>query len=104
MIEASGISRAFGSIEAVKEVSLELSQGEVVALLGPNGAGKTTCMRLISGFLRPDKGVARIAGFDSTQNPIQARKALGYMPEHAPIYRDSTVISFLRFIAGARGL
>ena len=104
MIEASGICRAFGSIEAVKDVSLELSQGEVVALLGPNGAGKTTCMRLISGFLRPDKGYARIAGFDSTQNPIQARKALGYMPEHAPIYRESTVIGFLRFIAGARGM
>lgn len=104
MIVASGITRAFGSIKAVEEVTLEIGQGEVVALLGPNGAGKTTCMRLISGFLRPDKGYARIAGFDSIQNPMQARKALGYMPEHAPIYRESTVIDFLRFVAGARGL
>ena len=104
MIEAQAIGRAYGSIKAVDEVTLQIGQGEIVALLGPNGAGKTTCMRLISGFLRPDKGYARIAGFDSSRNPLQARQALGYMPEHAPVYRESTVLAFLRFIAGARGM
>lgn len=104
MIEALGISRAFGAIKAANDVTLKVAEGEVVALLGPNGAGKTTCMRLISGFLRPDAGHASIAGFDSIIHPIKARKALGYMPENAPVYRESTVLSFMQFIAKARGL
>lgn len=104
MIEALAIGRSYGSIKAVDEVTLQIGQGEIVALLGPNGAGKTTCMRLLSGFLRPDRGRAYIAGFDSTRNPMEARMALGYMPEHAPVYRESTVMAFLQFMAGARGM
>lgn len=104
MIEVHGISRAFGAIMAANDVTLQIAEGEVVALLGPNGAGKTTCMRLISGFLRPDSGQALIAGFDSFKNPIQARNAFGYMPENAPVYRESTVLAFMQFIAKARGI
>lgn len=104
MIDALAICRAFGTIKALDAFSLQVGQGEVVALLGPNGAGKTTCMRLMSGFLRPDSGQTRIAGFDVASQPMSARRALGYMPEHAPVYRESSVLSFLRFIAGARGM
>jgi ABC-2 type transport system ATP-binding protein len=104
MIQAEGISKRFGAITAVEDLGFQVETGEIVALLGPNGAGKTTCMRMLSGFLNPDRGHVRIGGFDPTENPLAVRRSLGYLPEHAPIYREASVLSYLRFIASARGL
>lgn len=104
MIQAEGISKRFGAITAVDDLGFQVESGEIAALLGPNGAGKTTCMRMLSGYLLPDSGSVRIAGFDPVRNPRAVRQSLGYLPEHAPIYREATVLSYLRFIASARGL
>jgi len=104
MIQAEGISKRFGAIVAVEDLGFQVESGEIVALLGPNGAGKTTCMRMLSGFLRPDRGSVRLGGFDPSDNPIALRRSLGYLPEHAPIYRESSVLAYLRFIASVRGL
>ncbi|WP_297799250.1 ABC transporter ATP-binding protein [Arenimonas sp. GDDSR-1] len=104
MIQAEGISKRFGAITAVEDLGFRVETGEIAALLGPNGAGKTTCMRMLSGFLLPDSGTVSIAGFDPVRNPRSVRQHLGYLPEHAPIYRESTVLSYLRFIASARSL
>lgn len=104
MIRAQALSKKFAAIEAVRDLSFQVEKGEVVALLGPNGAGKTSCMRMLSGFLKPDSGVALIAGHDSTRNPLAAKRQLGYLAEHAPIYREHTVFYYLHFVAKARGL
>ncbi|MFY8207332.1 MAG: ABC transporter ATP-binding protein [Arenimonas sp.] len=104
MIQAEGISKRFGAIAAVEDLGFQVESGEIVALLGPNGAGKTTCMRMLSGFLRPDRGSIRLAGFDPSEKPLALRRSLGYLPEHAPVYRESSVLAYLRFIASARGL
>lgn len=104
MIQAQGLCKAFAAIQAVDGFTLQVERGEVVALLGPNGAGKTTAMRMLAGFLRPDAGHAAIAGFDCTRQGLAARRSLGYLPEHAPVYREDTVLEYLRFIARARGL
>lgn len=104
MIQAEGISKRFGAIAAVDSLGFQVERGEIVALLGPNGAGKTTCMRMLSGFLRPDRGSIRLGGHDPWREPLALRRNLGYLPEHAPVYRESSVIAYLRFIASARGL
>ena len=104
MIQAHGLCKAFAAIRAVDGFSLQVERGEIVALLGPNGAGKTTAMRMLAGFLRPDAGQAALAGFDCVRQGLDVRRNLGYLPEHAPIYREDTVMDYLRFIAHARGL
>jgi len=104
MIQAERISKRFGAIAAVEDLGFQVERGEIVALLGPNGAGKTTCMRMLSGFLRPDRGSVRLGGYNPWEEPLALRQSLGYLPEHAPVYRESSVITYLRFIASARGL
>jgi ABC-2 type transport system ATP-binding protein len=104
MIQAHALSKRFATIDAVRDFSFQVETGEVVALLGQNGAGKTSCMRMISGFLRPDSGIARIAGHDSSRTPIAAKRQLGYLAEHAPVYKEHNVLYFLNFVARARGL
>ena len=104
MIQAERISKRFGAIAAVEDLGFQVERGEIVALLGPNGAGKTTCMRMLSGFLRPDRGSVRLGGYNPWEEPLALRQSLGYLPEHAPVYRESSVIAYLRFIASARGL
>jgi ABC-2 type transport system ATP-binding protein len=104
MIQAERISKRFGAIAAVEDLGFQVERGEIVALLGPNGAGKTTCMRMLSGFLRPDRGSVRLGGYNPWEEPLALRRSLGYLPEHAPVYRESSVIVYLRFIASARGL
>ncbi len=103
MIQALGLSKKFAAIDAVRDFSFQVEKGEVVALLGPNGAGKTTCMRMLTGYLRPDSGVALIADVDSSKQPILAKRQLGYLAEHAPIYKENNVLHFLSFVAKARG-
>ena len=103
MIEVDGLCKRFGAIQAVDDVSFTVDKGEVLGFLGPNGAGKSTAMKIIAGFLDPDAGTARVAGFDIRENPIAAQRLLGYMPEGAPSYHEMTPLGFLKFIAGMRG-
>jgi gliding motility-associated transport system ATP-binding protein len=103
MIEVRGLSRRFGPILAVDRVSFDVRQGEVLGVLGPNGAGKSTTMKMITGFLAPSEGTARICGDDVVKRPIEAKRHVGYLPEGAPAYPDMTPASFLRFIAEIRG-
>jgi ABC-2 type transport system ATP-binding protein len=103
MIEVEGLAKRFGAIQAVNGISLEVHKGEVLGFLGPNGAGKSTTMKMITGFLEPDAGTARVCGFDIRKNPIQAKQRFGYMPEGAPSYNEMTPLGFLGFIASVRG-
>ena len=104
MIEAVGLTKQFGSFLAVRDVSFEVPGGQVVAFLGPNGAGKTTTMRLLTGFLAPTRGTARIAGIDVQEDRIAAAERLGYLPENGPLYLDMTPMALLEFFGRARGM
>jgi gliding motility-associated transport system ATP-binding protein len=104
MIEADGLCKQFGSFLAVRDVSFSIPQGQVVAFLGPNGAGKTTTMRLLTGFVAPTHGTARIAGIDVQADRIGAAEHLGYLPENGPLYTDMTPLGLLHFFGEARGM
>ena len=99
MIEAKELSKRYGDIVAVDGVSFSVGKGEVVGFLGPNGAGKTTSMRMLTGFLPPTEGTAVIAGHDIFEDPIAARRSVGYLPESPPLYPEMTVTSFLNYVA-----
>jgi len=103
LVEADHLRKQFGPIVAVDDISLQVAKGEVLGFLGPNGAGKSTTMKMITGFLAPDRGTARVAGFDITAEPRRAKQRIGYLPEGAPSYGDMTVKAFLGFIAEIRG-
>jgi ABC-2 type transport system ATP-binding protein len=104
MIEAQGLCKQFGSFLAVRDVTFAIPSGQVVAFLGPNGAGKTTTMRLLTGFIAPTHGTARIAGIDVQENRLAAAERLGYLPENGPYYPDMTPVELLRFFGKARGM
>lgn len=104
MIEAKGLSKYFGPFVAVKDVSFSIPKGQIVAFLGPNGAGKSTTMRILSGFLAPSEGTARLAGFDVQGERLEAAKRLGYLPENGPLYNDMTPHGLLKFFGEARGI
>src|SRR5436190_13916639 len=97
MIQAEKLSKVYGSFNALKDVSFSIPRGQVTAFLGPNGAGKTTTMKILSGFLSPTSGVARVAGFDVATDRLAAAEKLGYLPENGPLYLDMTPLSLLRF-------
>src|SRR5438309_4584592 len=104
MIRVQNLSKSFGPKVAVNGVSFTVESGEVLGFLGPNGAGKSTTMRMITGFIPPSSGTVRIGEFDMIEQPIRAKRLLGYLPENAPAYTDMTVHSFLNFAAELRGL
>jgi ABC-2 type transport system ATP-binding protein len=104
MIEAQGLSKFYGNFAAVRDVSFRIHQGEVVAFLGPNGAGKSTTMKLLTGYLAPSAGMARIAGRDMARDRLAGSARLGYLPENGPLYPDMTPRGLLQFFAKARGL
>ncbi len=104
LLAADGLTRSFGRQRAVDGVSLELRHGEVLGFLGLNGAGKTTTMQMLAGALAADAGRVTIAGHDLARQPAAARRALGYLPQTAPLYDDMRVDEYLRFCARARGL
>ncbi len=104
MIEAQGLSKNFGQFAATKGVSFTVPRGAVVAFLGPNGAGKSTTMKLLTGYLAPTTGVARIAGFNMATDRIEASKVMGYLPENGPLYNEMTPVGLLTYIGQARGL
>ena len=104
MIALSGLTKRFGPLTAVDDVSFSVDRGEVLGFLGPNGSGKTTTMRMITGFLPPSAGSAVVGGHDVAVEPLAAQRRIGYLPEGAPLYGDMTTRAFLNFIAGARGM
>jgi ABC-2 type transport system ATP-binding protein len=104
MIEADGLSKYYGDFAAIEDVNFKIHSGEVVAFLGPNGAGKSTTMKLLTGYLSPSAGVARIAGHDMSTDRLAGSAKLGYLPENGPLYGDMTPRSLLEFFADARGI
>jgi ABC-2 type transport system ATP-binding protein len=104
MLEIENLTKRFDAVTAVDGLSLSVAQGEVLGFLGPNGAGKTTTMKMVTGFLTPDNGTARICGYDIGSDTLAAQARIGYLPEGAPAYGEMTPREFLNFIAGARGL
>jgi len=104
MIEVRNLRKSFGAKTAVDGVSFKVEMGEVLGFLGPNGAGKSTTMRMITGFIPPSAGEVFVGGFDMLDNPLPAKRLIGYLPENAPSYADMTVLGFLGFAAELRGM
>lgn len=104
MIEVDHLTKQYGSLVAVKDLTFNVEKGEVVGFLGPNGAGKTTTMRILTCFQPATLGTARIAGFDVFDEPIEVKRRIGYLPEHPPVYSDMYVRSYLDFVAQIKGV
>ena len=104
MIEVHELTKRYGDREAVSGVSFSVGRGQVLGFLGPNGAGKTTTMRMLTGFLPPSSGSARVAGFDVFTQSAEVRRRIGYLPENPPLYPDMTVTSYLTFVARLKGI
>jgi ABC-2 type transport system ATP-binding protein len=104
MIKTEQLTKRYPTLTAVQDVTFQVSPGEVLGFLGPNGAGKTTTMRMLAGFIAPTSGRASICGHDVGSAPLEAKAALGYLPEGAPLYGEMSVRGFLNFIADLRGL
>ena len=104
MIEARGLTKFYGDFPAIEDVSFAAEPGEVIGFLGPNGAGKTTTMRIITGFTPPTAGTAVVAGHDVQEEPLDARAAIGYLPETVPLYTDMTVREYLHYMGELRGM
>lgn len=102
MIQVRNLSKSFGPIQAVRDLSFEINEGEVVGFLGPNGAGKSTTIKMLTGYLTPSEGTAKVGGIDTTQDILSIRKRIGYMPQDVPLYEDMIVLDYLRFISDVR--
>ena len=103
-VKIKSLTKSFGAIRAVRNVSFNVSHGEVLGFLGPNGAGKSTTMKMITGFLEPTSGTVEVNGHDVLENPLSVKRSIGYLPEGAPAYGEMTVRNFLNFIADIRQL
>lgn len=97
MIEVKDLTKAYGNKHAVDGISFTVNEGEILGFLGPNGAGKSTTMNILTGYISSTSGTAKVAGFDILENPIEAKKHIGYLPEHPPLYLDMTVEAYLEF-------
>jgi ABC-2 type transport system ATP-binding protein len=104
MIKVSNLTKQFAGRTAVDDISFEVKRGEIIGFLGPNGAGKTTTMRMLTGFLHPTRGSVEIAGCDVFEDPIEARRHIGYMPESCPLYHEMRVDEYLTFRAQIKGV
>jgi ABC-2 type transport system ATP-binding protein len=104
MIYANDLTKRFGTLRALDRVRFEVRRGEVVGFLGPNGAGKSTTMRILTCFISPTDGTAKVHGHDVFDEPLEVRRRLGYLPQRAPLYQDMLVWDYLRFVAEMRGL
>src|SRR5205823_14859675 len=98
-IEVERLSKRYGTVKAVDRVSFSVGRGEIVGLLGPNGAGKTTTMRMLTTFLPPTSGRAKLAGHDVLDEPLEVRRHVGYLPENVPLYNEMRVREYLEFRA-----
>ncbi|MBI2487136.1 MAG: ATP-binding cassette domain-containing protein [Deltaproteobacteria bacterium] len=99
MISVQNLTKRYGDLVAIDNVSFQVQRGEVLGFLGPNGAGKTTTMRIITAYMPPTEGTVHVAGFDVVENPIEAKRQIGYLPENPPLYNDMTVDGYLDFVA-----
>ena len=104
MIEVQHLTKRYGRVTAVEDVSFRVERGEILGFLGPNGAGKTTTMRILTGYMPATEGKALVAGFDVFDQPIEAKRRTGYLPETPPLYPDMTVIDYLSFVAKIKGV
>ena len=104
MIEVQHVTKRYGSVTAVDDVSFQVERGEILGFLGPNGAGKTTMMRILTGYLPPTEGKAIVAGFDLFEQPVEAKRRTGYLPETPPLYPEMTVVEYLTFVARINGI
>jgi len=104
MIQVENLTKYYGNIPAIQDVSFTVEKGEILGFLGPNGAGKTTTMKILSCFMPATKGSAKVAGFDVFNDSLEVRKRIGYQPENVPLYRDMPVLAYLNFVAEVRGI
>ena len=104
MIKLENVTKNYGKFEALKDISFEIKEGEIVGLLGPNGAGKSTTMNIITGFIEQTSGNVIVDGFDVLKRPNKAKKQIGYMPEGVPLYSDLTVKEFIKYMAELKGV
>lgn len=104
MIEVQNLTKKYGDVTAVNDISFEVKKGEILGFLGPNAAGKTTTMRMLTGYMLPQEGSAKIADLDIFESPFEIKKHIGYLPENNPLYEDIQVIEYLDFIAEIRNI
>lgn len=104
MIEVRNLTKRYGDLVAIRDISFTAGTGQVLGFLGPNGAGKTTTMRIITGFMPATSGTVKVAGYDIFDDSYEVRKRIGYLPESPPLYADMTVMSYLRFVGRIRGI
>jgi len=104
VIEVQHVSKRYGRVTAVDDVSFRVERGEILGFLGPNGAGKTTTMRILTGYMPASEGKAIVAGFDVFANPLEAKRRTGYLPETPPLYPDMTVREYLDFVGRIKGV
>src|SRR5438309_3159580 len=104
MIEVDHLSKYYGPVTAIRDLSFRVEQGEILGFLGPNGAGKTTTMRILTGFMPATEGKAIVAGFDVFDQPLEAKRRTGYLPETPPLYPDMTIHEYLDFVAKLKGV
>jgi ABC-2 type transport system ATP-binding protein len=104
VVEVQHVTKRYGSLTAVDDISFAVERGEILGFLGPNGAGKTTTMRILTGYLPATEGLARVAGFDVFEQPVEAKRRTGYLPETPPLYPEMTVAEYLRFVARINGM
>jgi len=104
MIEVQHLTKRYGDLTAVSNISFSVASGQILGFLGPNGSGKTTTMRVITGFMPATSGTVKVAGFDVFEDSLEVRKRIGYLPEHPPLYTDMSVAAYLRFVARIKGM
>ena len=104
MIEVQNLTKRYRDRVAVDHLNFSVAEGEILGFLGPNGAGKSTTMKILTGFLPPSEGVAKIAGFDVFEQPLEVKRRIGYLPETPPLYPEMTVVGYLKFVASLKGL
>jgi ABC-2 type transport system ATP-binding protein len=104
MIEVRNLTKRYGDLVAIRDISFIADKGQILGFLGPNGAGKTTTMRIITGYMPASSGTVNVAGFDIFDQSYEVRKRIGYLPENPPLYADMTVTSYLRFAGRIRGI
>src|SRR5690349_11021604 len=103
MIEVKGLTKRYRDRVAIDGLSFDVAEGEILGFLGPNGAGKSTTMKILTGFIPPTEGTAKVAGFDVFESPMEVRRRIGYLPETPPLYPEMTVKGYLRFVGRLKG-
>jgi ABC-2 type transport system ATP-binding protein len=104
MIEVQNLTKRYRDRVAVDRLNFSVAEGQILGFLGPNGAGKSTTMKILTGFLPPSEGTARVAGFDVFEQPLEVKRRIGYLPEIPPLYPEMTVVGYLKFVASLKGL